>query len=93
MICGARLAESSSDPKSVSQRSRMLLRPEAGFYVINRSRRGLLVWAMIFLLCPMVIPHPTVADAPNPEDGYGKLNGSLRLHALVDDKPVSVGSG
>jgi hypothetical protein len=56
-----------------------------------RLRRGApLVSALIFQLCPMVIPQPTAVNGPNPEDWCRPLDRAPRNGALIDGKPAAV---
>jgi hypothetical protein len=69
---------------------RMLLRPRPGFYVMRWRRGTPLVPALIYQLCPMVIPQPTAVDGPNPEEWCRPLDRSPRFRALINGKPVAV---
>jgi hypothetical protein len=56
-----------------------------------RLRRGApLVTALIYQLCPMVIPQPTTVDGPNPVEWCRPLDRSPCLRALIDGKPVPI---
>jgi hypothetical protein len=48
--------------------ARILIRPEPGFHVMRLARGAPLVPALIYLLCPMVVPRPDAADGPHPDD-------------------------
>src|SRR5712671_4094507 len=69
---------------------RALLRPRPGFYVTRLRRGGPLVPALIYQLCPMVVPQPTAVDGPHPDDWCRPLDRSPRYGALIDGKRVAV---
>ena len=68
----------------------IVLRPQPGFYVVRLRRGAPLVSALIFQLCPMVIPQPTAANGPNPADWCRPLDRAPRYAALIDGKPAPV---
>jgi hypothetical protein len=70
--------------------SRILLRPRPGFYVMRLQRGAPLVPALIYQLCPMVIPQPTTVDGPNPYEWCRPLDRSPRYGAQIDGKRVPV---
>jgi hypothetical protein len=45
-----------------------LVRPRPGFYVTRLRRCARLVPAVIYQLCPMVMPQPSAVNGPNPEE-------------------------
>jgi hypothetical protein len=69
-----------------SRQPRMLLRPRPGFYVLRLRRGAPLVPALIYQLCPMVIPQPSAVDGPHPEDWCRPLDRSRGCCAQVDGK-------
>jgi hypothetical protein len=69
---------------------RMLLHPRPGFYVMRLRRGAPLVPALMYQLCPMVIPQPTSVDGPNPDEWCRPLNRSPRFAALIDGTAVPV---
>src|ERR1700686_3012714 len=69
---------------------RVLVRPHPGFYVMRLRRGAPLVPALIYQLCPMVIPQPTTVDGPNPDEWCRPLDRSPRYGAMVDGKRVAV---
>ena len=69
---------------------RILLRPRPGFYIMRLRRDTPLVSALIYQLCPMVIPLPTTVDGPNPEEWCRPLDRSPRYGALIDGKRVAI---
>ena len=69
---------------------RFLLRPRPGFYVIRLKRGAPLVSALIYQLCPMVVPQPTTVDGPHPDEWCPPLDRSPRFRALIDGRPVAV---
>jgi hypothetical protein len=69
---------------------RMLLRPRPGFYVMRPRGGAPLIPALIYQLCPMVVPQRTTVDGPNPEEWRRPLNRSAHFGALIDGKPVAV---
>jgi hypothetical protein len=68
----------------------MLLRPRPGFFVMRLRRGAPLAAALIYQLCPMVIPQPTTVDGPNPDEWCRPLDRSPRYAALIDGKPAAV---
>ena len=81
--CGSR------SPASTRQR-RPLLYPRLGFYVL-RLRRGVpLVPALIYQLCPMVMPQPSAVNGPNPEGWCRPLDRAPPFGTLIDRKPIPV---
>jgi hypothetical protein len=72
------------------QEPRILLRPRPGFYVMRLTRGTPLVPAVIYQLCPMVIPQPTTVDGPNPDEWCRPLDRSPRYGALIDGKGVPI---
>ena len=69
---------------------RILLHPRPGFYVMRWRRGAPLVPALIYQLCPMVMPQPTAVDGPHPDEWCRPLDRSPRVAALIDGKPVAV---
>src|SRR5207302_6454131 len=69
---------------------RILLRPRPGFYVMRLRRGAPLVPALIYQLCPMVIPQPTMVDGPNPGEWCRPLDRSPRYGALIDGNRVAI---
>lgn len=69
---------------------RILIRPEPGFYVMWLRKGAPLVTALIYQLCPMVIPQPTTATGPHPEDWCRPLDRSPRYEARIDGKRVDI---
>jgi hypothetical protein len=69
---------------------RVLLRPKPGFYVMRLKRGAPLVPALIYQLCPMVIPQPTAVHGPDPLEWCRPLDGCPRFGALIDGKPASI---
>ena len=69
---------------------RILLRPRPGFYTMQWRRGAPLVPALVYQLCPMVIPQPTAVDGPNPDEWCRPLDRSPRHAALNDGKRVSI---
>jgi hypothetical protein len=69
---------------------RVLVCPRPGFYVMRLRRGAPLVPALIYQLCPMVIPQPTTVDGPNPDEWCRPLDRSRRHGALIDGKRVAV---
>jgi hypothetical protein len=69
---------------------RVLLQPQPGFYVMRLRRGAPLVSALIYQLCPMVVPQPTAVDGPHPDDWCRPLDRSPRYGALIDGERVAV---
>ena len=69
---------------------RVLLRPRPGFYVMRLRRTAPLVPALIYQLCPMVMPQPTALGGPDPEEWCRPLDRSPRCGALIDGKGVPI---
>jgi len=68
----------------------MLLRPQPGFYVLRLKRGAPLVPALIYQVCPMVIPQPTAVDGPHPDDWCRPVDRSRGYGAQIDGKRVDV---
>ena len=70
--------------------TRFLVRPRPGFYVMRLRRGAPWVPALIYQLCPMVLPRPTALAGLDPDDWCWPLGCSPRYAALIDGKPTSV---
>jgi len=70
--------------------ARILIRPEPGFYVMRLRSGAPLVPAIIYQICPMVIPEPTTVTGPHPDEWCRPLDRSPRFAARVDGKRVDV---
>jgi hypothetical protein len=79
-------------PRRVPRRpfSRVLIRPRSGFYVMRLRQGAPLVPALIYQLCPMVVPQPSRPDGPHPDDWCRPLDRSPQYRAQIDGKPVVV---
>ncbi len=69
---------------------RVLIRPEPGFYVMRLRSGAPLVAAVIYQLCPMVIPQPTTIAGPHPDEWCRPLDRPPRYEARVDGKRVDL---
>jgi hypothetical protein len=69
---------------------RVLIRPEPGFYVMRLGRGAPLVPALIYQLCPMVVPEPQLVVGPHPDDWCRPLDRSPLLRARIDGREVAV---
>ena len=74
----------------VRRAARILIRPAPGFYVTRLVRGAPLVPALIYRLCPLVVPQPSAPDGPHPEDWCRPLDRSPQYCAQIDGKPVEV---
>jgi len=72
------------------QPARILIRPQPGFYVMRLRSGAPLVTAIIYQLCPMVIPQPTTIRGPHPDDWCRPLDRSPRYEARLDGKRVGI---
>ena len=70
--------------------ARVLIRPQPGFYVMRMRSGAPLVPAIIYQLCPMVIPQPMTVTGPHPEEWCRPLDRSRRFEAGLDGKRVEV---
>jgi hypothetical protein len=70
--------------------ARVLIRPRPGFYVMRLRSGAPLVPAIIYQLCPMVIPQPTTIAAPHPDEWCRPLDRSPRYEARLDGKRVPI---
>jgi hypothetical protein len=70
--------------------TRILIRPEPGFYVMRLRSGAPLVAAVIYRLCPMVIPQPTNVTGPDPSEWCRPLDRSPRYEARIDGKRVAI---
>src|SRR5580700_9413068 len=75
---------------SRTTRPRLLSRPCPGFYVMRLERGAPLVPALIYQLCPMVVPQPSAADGAHPDDWCRPLDRSPQYRAQIDGKPAAV---
>jgi hypothetical protein len=72
------------------QAPRILIRPQPGFYVMRLRSGAPLVTALIYQLCPMVIPQPMNVAGPHPDDWCRPLDRSPHYEARVDGKRVDI---
>jgi hypothetical protein len=72
------------------QAPRILIRPEPGFYVMRVRSGAPLAPAIIYRLCPMVIPEPTTVTGPHPDEWCRPLDRSPRYEARLDGKRVDI---
>lgn len=72
------------------RRPRILLRPLPGFYVLRLRSGAPLVPAVIYQLCPMVVPQPALSVGPHPDEWCRPLDRSPRYEARVNGKRVDV---
>jgi hypothetical protein len=70
--------------------ARILIRPQPGFYVMRLRSGAPLLPAVIYELCPMVIPQPTTIAGPHPDEWCRPLDRSRRYEARLDGKRVPV---
>jgi hypothetical protein len=70
--------------------ARILIRPQPGFYVMRLRSGAPLAPAIIYQLCPMVIPQPSTATGPHPDEWCRPLDRSPRYAAQVDGKRVAI---
>jgi hypothetical protein len=73
-----------------SHQPRILVRPRPGFYVVRLGRGTPLVAALIYQLCPMVVPEPTLVDGPHPDEWCRPRDRSPAYRAQIDGKPATV---
>jgi hypothetical protein len=69
---------------------RILIRPQPGFYVLRLQSGAPLAPATIYQLCPMVIPQPTTATGPHPDEWCRPLDRSRRFEARINDMRVDI---
>lgn len=69
---------------------RVLIRPQAGFYLMRLRSGAPLVPALIYQLCPMVIPQPMTVGGPHPGEWCRPLDRSPRYEARIDGQRVDV---
>jgi hypothetical protein len=70
--------------------ARILIRPQPGFYLMRLRSGAPLVPAIIYQLCPMVIPQPMNVAGPHPDDWCRPLDRSPRYEARLDGKRVDI---
>jgi hypothetical protein len=75
---------------ATSTAARILIRPQVGFYVMRLRRGAPLVPAIIYQLCPMVIPQPMNVTGPHPDDWCRPLDRSPRFEARLDGTRVEI---
>ena len=69
---------------------RVLIRPKTGFYLMRGRAAAPLVPAVIYQLCPMVIPQPTTATGPHPDEWCRPLDRSRYYEARINDARVDI---
>ena len=90
-----RVSDAAENPVT-SQRSartlptRILIRPQPGFYVMRLRAGAPLVPAIVYQLCPMVVPQPTTVSGPCPDEWCRPLDRSRRYEAQLDGKRVDL---
>lgn len=72
------------------QAARILIRPKPGFYVMRLRAGAPLVAAVIYQLCPMVVPQPTTVVGPHPDDWCRPLDRPPRFEARLNGKRVDI---
>jgi hypothetical protein len=72
------------------QPERVLIRPQPGFYVMRLRSGAPLIPAVIYQLCPMVIPQPMTVMGPHPDDWCRPLDRSPHYEARLDGKRVDI---
>ena len=77
-------------PLAVQRAARILIRPKPGFYVMRLRSGAPLVPAIIYRLCPMVIPEPTNVAGPHPSEWCRPLDRSPRYDARLDGQRVDI---
>jgi hypothetical protein len=70
--------------------SRVLIRTEPGFYVLRWRRESPLAPALIYQLCPMVVPQPGVFGGPHPHEWCRPLDRPPRVRAQLDGKDAPI---
>jgi hypothetical protein len=70
--------------------TRILICPRPGFYVMRLGRGAPLVPALIYQLCPMVVPQPNAPGGPHPDDWCRPLDRSPQYRAQIDGKPAEI---
>ena len=69
---------------------RVLIRPRPGFYVMRLRSGAPLVAAIIYQLCPMVIPQPMTVAGPHPDEWCRPLDRPPRFEARLDGKRIEL---
>jgi hypothetical protein len=77
-------------PGAARPAARVLIRPQPGFYVMRMRSGAPLVAVVIYQLCPMVIPQPTIVVGPHPDEWCRPLDRSVRLETQLDGKRVDL---
>jgi hypothetical protein len=70
--------------------ARVLIRPQPGFYVMRMRSGAPLVPAIIYQLCPMVIPQLTTIAGPHPDEWCRPLDRSPCWEARLDGQRVDI---
>jgi hypothetical protein len=76
--------------RASTKSSRILVRPKAGFYVARLAPGKPLVPALIFQLCPMVVPQPRIVGGPHPDDWCRPLARSPTLRAQINGRAIPI---
>ena len=71
-------------------RTRVLIRPRPGFYVMRLRPGAPVIPAVIYRLCPMVIPQPLTVAGPHPDEWCRPLDRSPRFEARLDGQRVDL---
>lgn len=71
-------------------RGSWLQEPRPGFYVLRLKPGAPLVPAVIYALCPMVVPRPGDPGGPDPDEWCRPLRSLLRYDALINGQAVAI---
>jgi hypothetical protein len=69
---------------------RVLNQPKSGFYVARLAPGKPLVPALIFQVCPMVVPQPGIVGGPHPDDWCRPLDRSPILRAQINGRVIPI---
>jgi hypothetical protein len=69
---------------------RSLNRPSAGFYVVRLLPTKVVAPALIYQLCPMVVPQPGAVGGPHADDWCRPLDRSPIFRAQIDGRAVPI---
>ena len=70
--------------------ARILIRPQPGFYVMRQRANRPLVPALIYQLCPMVLPEPQFVSGPHPDEWCRPLARSPRYEARINNRRCDI---
>ena len=75
--------------RKIWNQPRSLNCPRIGFYIMRLARNRPWVPAVIYQVCPMVVPQPGVVGGPHPDDWCRPLDRSPIFRAQINCAPAA----